>query len=96
MGDVQVPDYYKYFRGAELCMEMPPVALRDMFVPPYIMDETRSYYFFPGNAQGLISNVVTPVDQEFFFGSIGWNNLQAESMSATLRVLSYLSFCLLL
>lgn len=95
VGDIQVPDYYKYFRAAELSKEMPLVAPGNVFVPPYAMDERCSYYHFPGDAQGIISNTVTPVDREFF-GSIGWSNLPAESMSATLKVLPYLLSCFFL
>lgn len=85
VGDVQVPDYFKYIRGVELSNEMPSVTSGNVYVPPCPMDATNSYYLNPGDVQGLASNITTPVDQEFF-DSLGWSNLKAESMSATLRV----------
>lgn len=57
--------------GAEISLEMPPVALGNEFVPPYLMDAERSYLDSPLNVQGLISNSISPVDQEFF-DSVGW------------------------
>src|SRR4051812_16791978 len=67
---------------------MPPVAPENEFVPSYSMDLTHSYYNSLRDAQGIISNTIILVYQEFF-SSVGWSNLRAESMSATLRVFSH-------
>lgn len=87
LGNVQVLEYNKFFKGAEMSMEMPPVSFENWFILHYVMDADHSYLAAPLDAQGLITNTITPVDREFF-DSVSWSNLKAEAMAASLRVLS--------
>ena len=49
------------------------------------MDVGRAYYSDPSvDAFGLVSNILTPVD-DMFFKSLDWGNLEAETMVATSR-----------
>lgn len=50
--------------------EMPPVNPGNEFIPPYPMDVGHSYLSSSLDAQELITNSTTPVDQEFF-NSVG-------------------------